>query len=422
MRLHTKIYPMHKVFGNVRKKSTLGSSVGVPSVNNSSMADPRRLLSPAVMILFLLSGGMVLLFIGCAHTPGKSAAVSAAPPTNQFDPTAAMKRAETECKNLMKTALEAPLHTQIGPRFGQIKEQLANKKNREAASLADLLANDCQQEARMRIDVATLVVDVDRINDTLPPAAYARFRALVFSGNLSEAVFCGDALLEGRPENCGASGPKRVAGQTLRIVEEGTMAADGTISFSKKKKRPKARPQPSASSSAPPQRALRQPQIIPPLSAPPQDEASNWVETFAHADAKDELPPMLPSIHGSRLPTIPFFSEEESLFSPRRRPWYVMGSGSLILAGGVIMAGVAQGRFNKLENNCPQACSQGEIDAGKSFAISADVLMSVGGAVAVSGAVWYFIQRFSGGSPQTAKLHSPKLRLTTEGFAVGGRF
>jgi opacity protein-like surface antigen len=93
-----------------------------------------------------------------------------------------------------------------------IRRARADGKEAEAFGRADRLAVDCAREAQIRKDLQVISMDVDRNKDRLPSDAAARFYELLRTGDYSNALLCGEALLRGAAERCAfASGHGTVA-------------------------------------------------------------------------------------------------------------------------------------------------------------------------------------------------------------------
>ncbi len=106
--------------------------------------------------------------------------------------------------------------------------------------------------------------------------------------------------------------------------------------------------------------------------------------------------------------------------------WVTLGAGAAVLIAGGVVGGVALAQSGKLEDACPDGgCSparSSEVDALGSMALAADVLIGVGAAAAVAGAVLLLLpeggESESGGENETALLVVPALG----GAAIQGRF
>ena len=111
--------------------------------------------------------------------------------------------------------------------------------------------------------------------------------------------------------------------------------------------------------------------------------------------------------------------------SPNEPPLHTARDGLLRKLTAAILAGLAQARYNSLEQSCP-ACSESDIDAGRKMAVTADVLFGVGGAAVVGGLVWYLVDRFwTGRARASAGVRTsrfPALGVTAAGVSIGGAF
>ncbi len=111
--------------------------------------------------------------------------------------------------------------------------------------------------------------------------------------------------------------------------------------------------------------------------------------------------------------------------------WVAVGSGAAILAGGVITGALALGKNNELADACPDkdqcdAQHKGLADEADALAVATDILLPLGGAVAIGGAVLLIIHYRRGNqrNDQSASqlTVAPVAGPDLSGIAFSGRF
>jgi len=291
----------------------------------------------------------------CAHRP----------PPRPVDPKPAVLRANAACDRLAAAQLaNVPQLTQVDEWKREIRAALAAGKRAKAAQLARLLAAACRQEAGRRSDLANLAGDLHRRRHRLDARGYRTFIALLRTPAYSEAIACGEGLLQGHAERCvtppAAARPRKGAARAAarRLDRQPPAGAAHTAPD---------RPAPSAS-----------PTAATPTADRGGDDAILW-------------------------------------------PWVTIGGGAALLVTGAVLGGLAQARYNDLVDTCPR-CTQDEIDGGKRMAISADVMFAVGGAAATAGLVWLIVEYRRRKRPKSEKPDLPTINLSATSISISGRF
>lgn len=113
---------------------------------------------------------------------------------------------------------------------------------------------------------------------------------------------------------------------------------------------------------------------------------------------------------------------EESSSAPNIGAIVVMSAGGAALIGGVVLAIVAGGRYSDLESACPGGIcredQQSDIDSLRTTALTADILMAVGGAALIGGVVWMLV----GGDDEPEDSASLRFDVGISGASLSGRF
>lgn len=328
-----------------------------------------------------LCGVVVVMLAGCASSPSPVA----------IDPAAALKRVQASCKRLLESNLRAPFSTDVSARMQEIKAARKRGRPQRAALLANSLADTCEEEAQSRAEVVKLSTEIYQNRTQYKAAHYVRFVELARSGRYSDALYCGEGLLQGTPESCGFSTRPQRAPRSISLTPPGARVAKG---------------RPQVIHRAPLVR--KRAEHLPP-AAPLRRGGQPSRATAEQA----ELPPDL--------------SSEEDMAEGAAKPrhlwsWVLMGGGGGMLLTGAILAGLAQAKYDELEESCPN-CTQEDIDSGKQMVLSADVLLGVGPAVAAAGVVLFFLERRWIREARSARTDlSPRIGLSPGGLAIFGRF
>ncbi len=141
-----------------------------------------------------------------------------------------------------------------------------------------------------------------------------------------------------------------------------------------------------------------------------------------------EEPQDLPVATSEAAAEVPAEKVEDKNRKIRIVGWSMLGVGGAILVSGAVTGGVTAARAGELKSNCPDNKCPAEIDdnlqkSGKNLALATDILLPLGGAVAVTGAILLIIGYKKKESPRNARaLVTPLVSPEMIGLCVEGRF
>lgn len=277
--------------------------------------------------------GLTLTTCACAG-PTKQVKRSAIPQSGRL--CAQLRETNQRYRKLLP-----PAQTRVNARLAEVKAARQRGARRQAERLAETLAADCQEEARSREDVASLVQDLWQERANLPPELYRRFQRLVRGGFYDDAIACGESLLLDRSDFA----PDRdricpVAGRAKR----------------------------------------RRMVIAAPADAWEESDERTQIDSVGDMDVQI----------GAATQAGNF--KDGGPTSYRGWAWTTAGISAAALIGGTVLAVLANQRHSDLEEYCPERCTQGDIDTGSNLALGADILFGVGAAAAVASLVLFLIE------------------------------
>lgn len=134
----------------------------------------------------------LLLLYGCAAQPKRVV----------VDYKTHIKQAQRWCRDLQNSLLQTPVQTKIDQQMQGIDKALHAGKKSDVQRRAKKLADECKRELQWREDVSVLSRDVARNRKKISPELYTRFFHFVHQGDYSNAIVCGEGLLQGHPHQC----------------------------------------------------------------------------------------------------------------------------------------------------------------------------------------------------------------------------
>ncbi len=148
----------------------------------------------------------------------------------------------------------------------------------------------------------------------------------------------------------------------------------------------------------------------PPLEPPLEEEEEEEVETAAEESTEQPVPVADTSDESSPLKTW---------------GWITVGVGGALLAGGAVTGVLALKANDTINDKCPDGCysqQYEELDRRKKLALTTDVLLPAGGAVAATGIVLLIVAVVRDGEEDAGVTVAPSIDAESARLAVEWRF